>query len=80
MIARQKMATSGPIKVKRKIREQKPEEEVNIDGKVVKWGQFKKKFHEDIERMTRAGQQIPRQEFFINLGDPNKEKIMIWHP
>ena len=63
---------------KRKIKLRKPEEVVNIDGKKIKWGDFNKKFYEDIERKLKNGEEVQRHEFLMNLNDPLKEKRLIW--
>ena len=65
--------------MKKKIRQRKPDEVVNIDGKKLKWGEFNKKFYEDIEKRITAGEDVKHREFLMNLGDPLKEKKLIWN-
>ncbi len=48
--------------MKKKIKHRKPEEVVNIDGKKVKWGEFSKKFYEDIERCIKNGEEVVEKQ------------------
>lgn len=52
--------------MKKKIKTRKPEEVVNIDGKKVRWGDFAKRFLEDIEKQKKAGNQVHQREFILN--------------
>jgi len=46
------------IKKKQWRREREDSDQVNIDGKIVKWKQFKNKFYEDIDAATSRGEPV----------------------
>jgi len=66
------------IPLKKKIKQRKPDESVNIEGKQVTWGSFSKKFYEDLERQINKGEDVKYKDFIINKGDINKEKMLEW--
>ena len=49
-------------------------EKVNIDGKIKRWGQFKKEFLEDAKMKG-----LESHKFILNKGDPLREKALLWH-
>jgi hypothetical protein len=55
LIAKQKAQAQKFIPFKKKVKQRKPDELVNIDGKTLKWGAFNKAFYEDIERRHQRG-------------------------
>lgn len=61
------------------MRKHRDEDELNIDGRPRKWGEFTKKFHEDIDRKKKQGQEVREKSFVLNLNNPRKEKLLTWH-
>jgi hypothetical protein len=47
---------------------------VDIDGKRLRWGDFKKKFKEDINK----NRKMTMKDFVMYKGDPEKEKLLHW--
>ena len=57
----------------------KPNQEVQINYETVKWGQFKKRFDEDLDAKFTNGEPIPPSIIWVlNKGDRNKEKNLYW--
>jgi hypothetical protein len=46
------------VPVKKVIKKHKNDDELNINGKKRKWGEFTKKFFEDVDRMERQGHPV----------------------
>ena len=68
-----KLRQTAPIPKKPKRR--KDQDLVHIDGKQTTWGDFKKKFSEDVQRRQKKGAFT----FTMNKGDPDKEKKLYWN-
>lgn len=68
------------IVVKKRIRNRKDAEVVNIDGKELLWGKFRQKFFDDLDKKEMRGEKIGKRSFILNKGDPNKEKKLFWDP
>ena len=76
------------LKSKKRLRNQKgvhkkekkqrdPDEYVDINGKQIKWGQFKRKFYGEIKKKIDSGRQVDTVEFIMNK-DKENEKLMRW--
>jgi len=57
----------------------KPNQEVQINYETVKWGQFKKRFDEDLDAKFTNGEPIPPSIIWVlNKGHRNNEKNLYW--
>ena len=65
--------------MKKKIRVRKDDEEVQINYENVTWGQFKRRFEEDMNNKFKLGDPIPpSMVWLLNKGDRQKEKQLYW--
>lgn len=78
--AKQKFRNQKHLMIKKNPKDRKDSEQVNINGKVQMWGLFVKQFKEDLSLKQKRGEEISAQQFFLNYGDPHKEKILSWNP
>lgn len=67
------------IPIKKKIRQRKPDELVQINYEKLKWGEFVKKFNEDLDLKETQGEPIPPSMVWsLNKGVRDKEKNLYW--
>ncbi|CDW84922.1 UNKNOWN [Stylonychia lemnae] len=77
--AKQRMMNQELVPIKLTRKERKHREMINIDGQMIRWGDFLQRVMEENMKNTKSGQQIKDRQFVMYQDDPEREKLLKWN-